>query len=337
MASSHEIISAKDPRIQWVLKKIENINKGKTPTKYDICCKHRCKNFAHEFSVCPGHKTIIAVCIGHNPYFMPFDDLTETQKAEFDANGTILCCRQRPKNPCRNLVPISRFGEIGEIINKPICYFHLDTITIPDNQTKTVLIQMPEGRELESAEDQTKQTQPEKTILIQMPEPVFTACGQRNKSGEIQPESQRQPQVAIQGKIPNIFEKYTIIAQTPDGKPCGCKRMEGGETNVTTGFKLCKHHRATYHNFKCRSCDNASVARSKNGNIYFLPFCGERCMFNQVFTCVYGHVNCKVRNHEKVYKCANCSNTRFLNCDLSIVPILETHCRTCHTSQPSSS
>ena len=320
MASSHEIIiSAEDLRIlEWVLKKIRNINGGKTPTKDNNCRKRGCKNSAHEFSVCPGYKTIIAVCIKHNPCFMPFDDLTETQKAEFAANGTILCCRQRPMNPCRNRVPISQFGEIGEIINKPICYFHLDTIIIPDNPTKTV--------------------------LIQMPEPVSPVWGPRNESDEIQPESQWQPksqwqpQVAIQGKIPNIFEKYTIVAQTPDGKPCGCKRVEDGETNVTTGFKLCEHHRKkTRHNFECMSCVNISVARSKNGNIYVLPFCGERCMFKQVFTCVYGHVNCKVREHEKVYKCANCSNARYLNCDPSIVPILETHCRTCHTPQPFSS
>jgi hypothetical protein len=330
MASSHEIIiSAEDLRIlEWVLKKIRNINGGKTPTKDNNCRKRGCKNSAHEFSVCPGYKTIIAVCIKHNPCFMPFDDLTETQKAEFAANGTILCCRQRPMNPCRNRVPISRFGKIGEIINKPICYFHLDTIIIPDNQTKTVLIQMSEGRELELAEYQTKQTQPEKTILIQMP--VFTAWGQL--------ESQLQPLVAIQGKIPNIFEKYTIVAQTPDGKPCGCKPIEDGETNATTGFSLCWHHRKiTRHSFNCRCCGNPSVVRFKNGNMYVLPFCGEHCMYKQVFMCVYGHVGCKIREHEKFYKCIDCPKARFFNCDPSIVPVLETHCFTCHTSKQSSS
>jgi hypothetical protein len=339
MDTPRKIISAKDPRItEWMSEKIEKINRGKTPTEHDICRKRGCENSAHAFPVCPGCEVIVAVCIEHNPYFMPFDKLTNTQKAEFAATRTILCCRQRPSNPCRTLVPISQFGEI---INKPICSFHLGTIIIPANQTKTVLIQMPEGRELELAEDQPKQTQPEKTILIQMPESVVAAWEPKNESDETQPESQWQPPVPIQGKIPNIFEKYTIVAQTPDGKPCGCKRKNGkknGETDGTTGFKLCTHHsKITRHNFKCRCCDNPSVVRFKNGNMYVLPFCGEHCMDKQVFMCVYGHVGCKSREHEKFYKCIDCPKARFFNCDPSIVPVLETHCFTCHTSKQSSS
>lgn len=334
---SRQIILVDDLRIPEELSKaLQKVNGGKRPTKHGTCekCKER---QTQAFAVCPECVVIMSVCARCNP-FMSIDKLNPTQMEQFEATGKIIC--GLGKKPCWTEVLMTKYGNI---INKPICSYHQGTIIQYKPTKKAIQMSKPASVACDTQIDRSSEIQPEKAILIQTFEfAASTAFGPRidesDENDEIHPIPQCQPSVDIQ-HVSVFFEKHTIIAQMPNGEPCGCIHKKDKQTNITTALELCEQHRITHHSFKCKAsgCNRPSMARYENDTfLHMLPFCGK-CNLGQARMCAYGHVDCQDLDHAKFYKCANCPNARFLNCARSKVPVLETLCRDCLLNSKQSS